>query len=85
MTDHEHNRVAGGGQPQPLAVDARTLGLMLSLSVRTIRKLDSSGKLPRPLKIGGHAVRWVVDEIRDWLAAGSPDRRAWELVRNPEK
>jgi predicted DNA-binding transcriptional regulator AlpA len=72
-----------GNNPDPqqvLAVDARTLGSMLNLSVRTIRTLDSSGKLPRPLRIG-HAVRWSVPEIEAWLAAGALDRRTWESVK----
>lgn len=40
----------------PKAVNARQLADVLGLSVRTVRRLDSSGKLPRPLRIGG-AVR----------------------------
>ncbi len=60
-----------------LAVDARALGRLLGLSVRTIRAMDCAGKLPRPLRFG-HSVRWRVDEVRAWLAVGAPDRRSWE-------
>lgn len=67
---------------QPLAVSARQLGAMLGLSVRNIRALDASGKLPKPVRIGGRSVRWPVDEIRDWLAAGAPDRATWETLKN---
>lgn len=63
-----------------LVVDAIELARLLDMSVRTIRRLDCSGKLPRPVRIGG-AVRWLVAEIEAWLAAGCPDRQRWEAIR----
>ncbi len=65
---------------KPLLADAAEVGEMLVLSVRTIRRLDCSGKLPRPVRIGG-AVRWLVADIEAWLAAGCPDRQRWEAMR----
>jgi prophage regulatory protein len=56
---------------------ASTLGHMLSLSKRQVFRLNSSGKIPKPVRIGG-AVRWSAAGIADWLAAGAPDRKAWE-------
>lgn len=56
---------------------AKTLGDMLSLSKRQIFRLNSCGKIPSPLRIGG-AVRWSAEEISAWLAAGAPDRRTFE-------
>jgi prophage regulatory protein len=64
----------------PLLVGARELAKHLGLSLRTIRRLDCSGKLPRPVKIGG-AVRWRVEEIAAWLAADCPGREQWETLR----
>lgn len=72
---------AGLSRPQPLAVDAKRLGRMLGLSERTIRTMDSAGKLPRPLRLNGHSVRWRVAEIEAWLEAGAPDRNTWETIR----
>ena len=63
------------------AIDAKQLAEVLGLSVRTVRRLDSSGKLPRPLRIGG-AVRWSLEEIAAWMAAGCPDRQKWENLRS---
>lgn len=63
--------------PDLRAVDAREFGSILGLSVRTVRRLDQTGKIPRPIKIGG-AVRWRLDEIKNWLASGCPDRKNWE-------
>ena len=71
--------------PASLAVDAKQLGQILNLSVRTIRTMDAAGKLPRPVRIGGRAVRWVLDGpngIRAWLAAGCPDRTAFEALQS---
>lgn len=64
-----------------LAVNAKQLAVMLALSERTIRQLDASGKLPKPVTIGLRSVRWPIDEIRDWLAADAPDRATWNAMR----
>lgn len=60
---------------------AKTLGQMLSLSKRQIFRLNSCGKIPAPIKIGG-SVRWSAQEISAWLAASAPDRRTWEAMRS---
>jgi prophage regulatory protein len=60
---------------------AKTLGQMLSLSKRQIFRLNSCGKIPSPIKIGG-SVRWSAEEILAWLAASAPDRRTWESLKN---
>ena len=64
----------------PIAVDAAQLAQLLSVSVRHIRRMDSAGKLPKPLKVG-KCVRWARPEIEDWIAAGAPDRRTWEQMK----
>lgn len=61
--------------------DAKTFGQRLSLSKRQIFRLNSCGKIPAPIRIGG-AVRWSAEEISDWLAASAPDRRTWEAMRS---
>ncbi len=65
---------------RPLAVSARQLAAMLDLSVRTIRTMDAAGKLPRGIRFG-RSIRWSCDELRDWLAAGAPDRGTWNAIR----
>ena len=60
---------------------AKALGEMLSLSKRQIFRLNSCGKLPAPIRIGG-AVRWSAEEISAWLAASAPDRRTWEAMKD---
>lgn len=67
----------------PLIVDARRLAKLLCAGIRTVRTWDAAGKLPAPIRIGGRVV-WRVAEIRDWLAAGAPDRTAWTAIRSAQ-
>lgn len=59
---------------------AQALGQMLSLSKRQIFRLNSCGKIPAPIRIGG-SVRWSEITIGEWLTAGAPDRRTWEAIK----
>lgn len=63
-----------------LAVPAGELGRMLGIAERSVWKRLAAGQLPRPLSFG-RSRRWSVAEIRDWLAAGAPDRETWETIR----
>jgi len=60
-----------------LAVSARQLAVMLGVSLRQVWRLNASGMLPRPIRLGG-SVRWNRREILDWFKSGCPDRRTWE-------
>jgi predicted DNA-binding transcriptional regulator AlpA len=64
-------------KPPSQLLSAGSLGQMLALSKRQIFRLNSCGKIPAPIHIGG-AVRWSAHEVSAWLAAGAPDRRTWE-------
>ena len=61
-------------------LNAKALGGMLALSKRQVFRLNSCGKIPAPLRIGG-SVRWSESTISKWLAAGAPDRRTWEAMK----
>ena len=61
----------------PSAYSAAELAARLGVSLRHVRRMDSAGMLPRPVRLG-RAVRWSADDLDAWLAAGAPDRRAWE-------
>jgi len=63
---------------------AKQLGGLLSLSKRQIFRLNSCGKLPAPIRIGG-SVRWSEKTISDWLAAGAPDRKTFEAMKGAER
>lgn len=62
----------------------KQLAEILSLSKRQIHRLNSCGKIPAPIRIGG-AIRWSEQEISDWLAAGAPDRRTWEQLKQVQE
>jgi len=63
---------------------AKAVGEMLSLSKRQIFRLNSCGKIPAPIRIGG-SVRWAEKSISAWLAAGAPDRKTWEAMKEAGK
>ncbi len=62
---------------------AKDLGKMLSLSKRQIFRLNSCGKIPTPIRIGG-SVRWSLSVIDKWLGAGAPDRKTFEALEGVE-
>jgi predicted DNA-binding transcriptional regulator AlpA len=62
------------------AIPAREAAALLGISERHLWTLDATGRVPRPVRLG-RAVRWSSAELRDWLAAGGPDREAWEARR----
>jgi predicted DNA-binding transcriptional regulator AlpA len=69
---------------QALAVCARELAEMLNVSLRQVWRLNSAGKLPKPIRLGG-SVRWNRQEITDWFGAGCPDRQTWEATREAQR
>lgn len=59
---------------------AKQLGTRLNLSKRQIFRLNSCGKLPAPIRIGG-SIRWAESTIAKWLAIGAPDRKTFEAIQ----
>ena len=73
-----------GSQTNPLAFSAAELANRLGVSLRHMRRLDSAGKLPKPIRLG-RSVRWPVAEIENWLDEGAPDRRTWEAMKGARR
>lgn len=63
-----------------MAVDAKTAGAIFGLSERGWRRLDVTGEIPRPKKLG-RSVRWQLSELAAWIEAGCPDRETWEAMK----
>ena len=61
-------------------LSAKAVGEMLSLSKRTIFRLDSSGRIPAPVRIGG-SVRWPQSHIQKWISLGCVDRKTFEVIK----
>lgn len=71
---------AASAAERPRAVPAPGVAQILSVSVRMVGKMNSSGRLPRPIHLG-RSVRWSVAELEAWLAADAPSRDQWEAMR----
>ncbi len=66
---------------QPLAVSTAEAAELLGVSERHLANLNADGRLgPKPVRLG-HSVRWPVDELRAWLAAGCPHREQWQAMK----
>ena len=65
---------------EPIAVDAKGAAALFCCSERHWRTLDTEGKVPCPIRIGA-SVRWDLNELRRWSAAGCPARLEWETAR----
>ncbi|WP_343611084.1 AlpA family transcriptional regulator [Novosphingobium sp.] len=46
---------------------------MTGLSRSSIYRMMNAGTFPKPLRLGAQAVGWIEGEIRDWIAALSPN------------
>jgi predicted DNA-binding transcriptional regulator AlpA len=55
---------------------------LAGVSVGSWWRLNSAGKIPRPNKLGGRTL-WRLRELREWIAAGCPDRGSWEARPKP--
>lgn len=66
---------------QPLLYSAADLAQLLRVSTATIWRLRAAGRLPRPSDaLGKQILRWPVETIHRWVAAGMPDLRTWESI-----
>ena len=67
-----HNIPATNDLPKLLTL--KQLSEILNIGMRTIARMRSDGRIPKPLKIGGN-VRWSAETILTWLENGAPDLR----------
>jgi excisionase family DNA binding protein len=66
MADHTQRTETGA-----LLLNAQQLAMILDVSQRTIWRLRDTGRLPRPIRIGG-AVRWRRADVEKWIDDGCP-------------
>jgi hypothetical protein len=69
---------------EPLLVDMAALSKLLSLSVRHLRRLDSSRDIPGRVVVG-RRVLYQAAAIREWVSIGCPDRAEWEARRTGQR
>lgn len=70
-------------QNTQFAINAKTFGQRLALSKRQIFRLNSCGRIPAPVKIGG-SVRWRISDVELWLEWNCPDRKTFEARKEAE-
>ena len=80
VNNNESHIAEPGAATDRLAVRGGDAAAMCSVSIATWRRWDSGGLVPRGLAIGG-AKLWLVQELRDWLRSGGPNRGDWESMR----
>lgn len=50
-------------------LDVKAVAALLGVSCRTVRRLSDSGRMPRPLRLGG-CIRWSRSDVEAWIASG---------------
>ncbi len=65
------------GEPTQLAVDIKGIAQLVPFAIRTLRRMDASGKLPKGFKVGGRKL-WRVSDLRLWCDWGFPARGEFE-------
>jgi excisionase family DNA binding protein len=58
-------------QDQPVLLTAEEVALRLNVSERTLWRLLSAGKLPKPVRFGRNT-RWKAAELAEWIQLGCP-------------
>ena len=61
-------------------LSTRAVAKILSLSSRTVHRLNSSGLIIKPLRISG-SVRYSQSELMAWIEAGMPRRSEWQAMK----
>jgi len=67
----------------PAIVRGPVAAYLCGMSAGSWSRHHAAGRVPDPVRIGG-CVGWRRQELLDWIAAGCPDRRTWEVLRVPE-
>lgn len=67
-TPQENSEATFTGQVLLTVAD---LAHLLKVATRTVWRLNSAGKLPKPITFGG-SVRWKLDDVLAWIKAGCP-------------
>ena len=67
------NAAAKAPSNEPILITSTELAHMMSISLRSLWRLRSAGKLPEPVRLGG-SVRWRREQLLDWIDSGCPDQ-----------
>jgi prophage regulatory protein len=65
-------------------ITAKKLSEILSTSIRSVWRLRASGRLPKPVVIGG-SIRWSLSDIELWIELGTPTQTEFEGIKANRK
>lgn len=60
-----------GTDTTPPLLTADDVAALLNVSERTLWRLLSAGKVPKPVRIG-RSTRWRAEDVREWVQKGCP-------------
>lgn len=68
-----------------LLVRAETAAELCGVSLRTWRRLEAEGNVPKPVLLGGRIKRYCRIEMLAWAESGCPSREQWASIRQVEQ
>lgn len=80
----EPGKAEGKAAIEAALLDAEEAAAYCGMSRAAWYKRNSSGEVPRSVKIGGLS-RWRRDELAAWIEAGCPIRGKWDVMRAKNK
>src|SRR5436305_1520715 len=69
---------------EALLVPAQVAGSMCGRSEASWWRDHAAARIPAPVHLGGRTL-WRSQELREWVEAGCPDRRTWEVIRSAQR
>ena len=89
MSESNASSVPDAGMPFPretsLLVKAETAAELCGVSLRTWRRLEAEGNVPKPVLLGGRIKRYCRIEMLAWAESGCPSREQWASIRQVEQ
>jgi excisionase family DNA binding protein len=65
---------------EPLLLSSDEAAKTLGISIRLLQSLNSSGRLPLPVRLGRRCL-WSREELTEWIRYGSPSREKWQIIK----
>lgn len=61
-------------------INRKAAAKLVGVSTATWDRMSAAGKTPAPLRFSQRNVKWRLQELKDWIAAGCPERMTWESI-----
>ena len=90
----DQSSISGPNVPAPripspnetsLLLKAETAAKLCGVSLRTWRRLEAEGNVPKPVLLGGRIKRYCRIEMLAWAESGCPSRKQWASIRQVEQ